>query len=181
VSTGQTLGMRRGQPERIEDDVSATVELIQTYLSRFEPNVELDQQHGWWTVELPRPAGGEYRFSLHGELGGERQISARLARTTKSRTRTRFWYSPLELADFRDDPSKLERLFHERLKALMVFPTRIVENKGIILLSYSAEYQGEAGWQRLGDVSYLGLGFGIPLVGKKRVYISPPVVNCSQE
>src|SRR6266511_2898510 len=79
----------------------------------------------------------------------------------------RFWYSPMELADFRYDVSELERLSHERVRALMVCSTRIVESKGIVLLGYTAEYQSEAGWQRLGGISYLGLGFGIPFVGKK--------------
>jgi len=86
----------------------------------------------------------------------------------------------MELADFRDDVSELERLFHERVRALMVCSTRIVESKGIVLLGYTAEYQSEAGWQRLGGISYLGLGFGIPFVGKKRVYTSPPIVSCAQ-
>ena len=48
-------------------------------------------------------------------------------------------------------------------------------------LSYKAEYQDDAGWHKLsGGVSYLGLGLGIPKLGKRHVYSSPPVVNCVQ-
>lgn len=87
----------------------------------------------------------------------------------------------MELASFRDDAAKLETVFHERLRGLLQHPTRIIENKGVILLSYSAAYQNDDGWQSLGGVGYLGLGFGIPLVGKKRVYTSPPAASCAQE
>jgi hypothetical protein len=164
----------------LENAASATVHLIRTYLPHFQLKIESDPKHGWWDLRLPAPDGADYSFSLNGELGGERQISATPLTKTGVHPR-RFWYSAMEMADFRNDASKLESLFHERLKGLLQHPTRIVESKGIILLGYKAEYEGERGWQSLGGVSYLGLGFGIPLVGKKRVYTSPPVASYEQQ
>ena len=180
MNADQIFSGRRAQPERFEDDASATVELIRTYLPSFEPRLKLNQQHGGWRFELPCPASAEYQFSLRGELGGERQISARHTRSKESNLRNRFWYSALEMAGFRDDASELERVFNERVKALMLCPTRIVEIKGIMWLSYKGGYQKGAEWKSLGGVSYLGLGFGIPFVDKKRVYTSPPVASCAQ-
>jgi hypothetical protein len=173
-------GVGRVEPSWLQDDASRTVSVIRTYLPYFEPKIESDVQHGWWTFSLPSPHGAEYRFSLHGELGGERQMSARLTQSREVSTRYRFWYCAMERTG-RDDASKLETKFHERLTGLLKYPTRIIENKGVILLSYSAEYQNDAGWQSLGGVGYLGLGFEIPLVGKKRIYTSPPVASCTQQ
>jgi hypothetical protein len=177
MSSGQIPGAGWEEPERLE--ASVTVALVRTYCPQFAPKVEFGQQ-GWWSIELPRPASADYQFTLHGGWGGERQISARRTGAAEQRPRNRFWYSPMELAGFRDDVKKLEELFQERVKALMLYPTRITESRGVILLGYKGEYQTEAGWQRLGGVSYLGLGFGVPLVGKKHIYSSPPVVSCTQ-
>ncbi len=179
MSASQTFGTRSTDPRYVEEDASATVKLVQTYLSQFEPTVEGDPKHGWWTLRLPFPDSAEYQFSLHGELGGERQISSRLTQSKGSRSR--FWYSAMELADFHNDSSKLEALFHQQVGAVLQYPTRIVEKKGVLWLSYRAEYQVNADWQRLrGGVTYLGLGFGIPFIGRKRVYTSPPLVSCVQ-
>jgi len=108
-------------------------------------------------------------------------MSARLTQSGESSSRNRFWYSAMELASFRDDANKLETEFRQRLKGLLKFPTRIVENKGVILLNYSAAYYDGARWQSLGGVGYLGLGLVIPLVGKQHLYTSPAVGNCVQQ
>lgn len=86
----------------------------------------------------------------------------------------------MELADFRDDTSALEKVFRQRVSGLLESSTRIAEKKGIVLLSYRAEYQSSAGWQNLGGVSYLGLGFGVPFIGKKHVYTSPQIAGVAQ-
>jgi hypothetical protein len=179
VSNEQTFRMRRGQPECVEADASKTVALIRTYLPEHRAKVEI-KQNGWWTVELPHPASADYQFRLHGEPGGERQISARPIRTTESRPRNRFWSLRMELAGSSDDASKLEEAFLETVKALMSSPTRIVERKGVIWRSYKGAYQTEGGWQRMGSAFYLALGFGIPFVAKKIVYTSPPVGSFAQ-
>lgn len=182
MSVGQIFGTPLRDSKWFEEDASVTMKLVQEYLPRFEPKIELDLQHGWWTVALPCPTGAEYQFSLHGELGGERQVSARLTEFRDSYSRHGFWYSALELADFRDDASTLQNIFHELVRALMAYPTRITEKKGVLWLSYRAEYQKKTGWQRLrGGVKYLGLGFGVPFIGKKRVYTSPPVVSWAEK
>ena len=175
MSINQTLGMLRVRPEQIEQDASATVRLIKTHVPHFEPKIEPDYQYECWTIKLPCPPSAEYRFNLHGLLLGERQISADLVGPGATRSPKSFWYSPMELADFSRDASKLESIFHERVEALLKHPTRIVENRGVLLLSYNGEYQSEAGWLTLGGVTYLGLGLGIPFVGKRHVYTSPPI------
>jgi hypothetical protein len=182
LNATQILGTRLMDPRSLEDDASATVSVVQRYLPLFKPNFKLDLKHGWWSFELPRSPAAEYQFSLNGELGGERQMSARRAQDAeKSVSTNHFWYGAMEMADFRDDSSRLEMLFHEQVVSLLRYPTRIVENKGVIWLSYRAEYQSDAGWRRLrGGVSYLGLGFGIPFFGKERVYTSPAVVSWAQ-
>jgi hypothetical protein len=181
VSTTQIPGAGSMNPQSLEDDASGTVRVVQGHLPHFKPAFTLNLQHGWWSFELPYPPEAEYRFSLHGEIGGERQITAQLTQIATSRLGKRFWYSAMELADFRDDSSKLEELFYEQVKSVLHYPTRIVENKGVILLSYRAEYQSDGGWRRLrGGVSYLGLGLGIPVFGKERVYTSPPVESWAQ-
>jgi hypothetical protein len=108
-------------------------------------------------------------------------MSARLMQSGQSNSRHRFWYCAMELASFRDDAAKLETEFHKRLTGALQHPTRIIENKGVILLSYSGSYHDGAGWQSLGGVGYLGLGLGIPLVGKEHVYTSPPVGSFVQQ
>lgn len=176
------VGARLIDPRSAEEDASATVRVVQVYIPHFIPNFKLNPEHGWWSFELPRPLVAEYQFSLHGELGGERQMAARRTQDEeKPFSSNRFWYGAMEMADFRDDSSRLEALFHEQVKSLLQYPTRIVEDKGVIWLSYRAEYQSDAGWRRLqGGVSYLGLGLGIPFFGRKRVYTSPPVASGSQ-
>ena len=181
MSTTQILGTPSMNPQSLEDDASGTVKVVQKYLPHFKPNFRLNLERGWWSFELPDPASAEYQFTLHGEIEGERQISAQLTQFATSRVRKPFWYSAMELADFRDDSSELGALFYEQVTSIVHYPTRIVENKGVIWLSYRAEYQSDAGWRRLrGGVSYLGLGFGIPLFGAERVYTSPPVESWAQ-
>ena len=176
-----TTGIRiKWMESDFENDASDTLRLIGTYLQHFETKIESDMQHGWWSLRLPSPHGAEYRFTLHGELGGERQISAVPFAETGVRPR-RFWYSPMEMADFHNDFSKLETVFHERVAGLLRYPTRIFEKKGVIWLSYWAEYQSDFGWRRLGGITNLGLGLGIPFVGKKHIYASPPVRSWAQE
>jgi hypothetical protein len=163
-----------------QDDASPTVELIRKHLPHFEPKIEFHQEFGWWDLRLPIPDGAEYRFSLHGQLGGERQISATPLVQTGVRPQ-RFWYSPLELAAFRDDASKLDAVFQERVDGLLQHPTRIFEKKGVIWLSYRAEYRTDAGWKRMGGYMSLGVGLGVPFVGKMRIYTSPPVATREQQ
>jgi hypothetical protein len=87
----------------------------------------------------------------------------------------------MEMPSFRDDFPKLEALFHERLEGLLRYPTRIFEKRGILWLSYWAEYQSDAGWKRLGGVANLGLGLGIPIIGKRQIYRSPAVAGWEHE
>ena len=120
------------EPAHLEDDASATVALVQTHLSGFSPQFEFNMHHHWWSFSLPRPSDGEYQFTLHGELGGERQISAIPMHWAKDERRRRFWYSALEIAGFRNDATALEKSFHESVTALLTHPTRIIEKKGIV-------------------------------------------------
>ena len=181
MSATETLGPGTANPRGLEDDASATVKVVQTYLPGFEPRLKLDLKYEWWSFELPCPLGADYLFTLAGELGGQRQTEARLARGLKSDSAKRFWYGALEMADFKDDSSKLEDIFHQQVKSLLRYPTRIMESKGVMWLSYRAQFQSEEGWQRLrGGVSYLGLGFGVPFIGSRRVFTSPPLANRAQ-
>lgn len=175
MSTGVIVADGGQEPERVKDDLAPTLVLVRTHLYLCEPKINIGKD-GWWSAELPRPSSAAYQFSLHGGWGGGRQISAQPI-GIKGVTPRSFWYAAFELAAFRSNASKLEQVFHERVKALMSSPTRIVESKGIVLLGYRCEYQTEAGWQRLGGVSYFGLGFEIPFIGKKRVFTSPPVAS----
>jgi len=169
------------EPAHLEDDASATLALVREHLSDFKPQFEFDLPHHWWSFALPHPSDGEYQFKVHGELGGERQISATPMQCSKHDQRRRFWYSSLEMAGFRNDALALEKSFHERITALLTRQTRIIEKKGIAWLSYRAEFLDQTGWLNLkGGVMYLGLGFGIPFVGKKRIYSSPPLVTIAQ-
>jgi hypothetical protein len=172
VNTNQITGTPSMEPALLEENAAPTIRLIRTYLSAFEPDIELDLKHGCWALRVPCPPRAEYQFSLHGQVEGERQISARLTRCVQ---RHHFWYSAMELAAFRDDASALEEVFHQRVGGLLESPTRIIEKKGIVWLSYRAEYQSRAGWQNLGGVSYLGIGLGVPFIGKKHVYSSPQI------
>ena len=180
MSTIQAFQKGSADPQDARSDAAATIELVKTLMPGFEPELRLPLDVVWWSFKLPVPAKAEYEFSLSG-LGEERYIGATLLQFREERSRHRFWYCPLESAGFRDDAAKLEACFHEQVRRLLQHPTRITEKKGIIWLSYRGEYQSESGWQRLrGGVMYLGLGFGVPFFGKKRVYTSPPVVSWIQ-
>jgi hypothetical protein len=161
----------------VEDDALPTISLVQTYIPGFEPELRINQKVGeWWSFKLSSPAKAEYQFNLHGELGGERQISARLTQFPQDQHH-RFWYTALEMAGYRDDAARLQKDFHELVEGLLLHPTRIVEKRGVLWLSHRAEYKTDAGWQGMGGGALLGLGLGIPFVGKKRVYTSPPMVG----
>ena len=150
MSNGTIVADGGQGPERVRDDLAPTLVLVRTHLYLCVPKINLGKD-GWWSVELPRPSSAAYQFSLHGGWGGERQISAQPV-GIKSVNPKGFWYAAFELADFRGNASKLEQVFHERVKALMSCPTRIVESKGIVLLGYRCDYQTQAGWQRLGGL-----------------------------
>ena len=169
------------EPANLEHDASATVALVREHLSEFSPKLKLDLPRHWWSFALPCPSDAEYQFTVHGGLDGERQIAAHLMQFAQNRRRHRFWYSPLEMAHFRNDASSLEKSFHDRVTSLLTRPTRIMEKKGVVWLSYRAEYLNETGWHNLrGGVTYLGLGLGIPFFGKKRIYSSPPLTSVAQ-
>jgi len=159
-----------------KDDAQATMEFVKTFLPGFEPQLEVRTEFGWWLFTLPRPRNADYQFSLHGEIGGERQISAKLLRPQESSAK-RFWYLPLEMAGSRDSAAELQKSFHERVKNILSYPTRIIEKRGLFFLSHRAQFQSETGWQRVGGVSRLSLGLGVPFIGWKRVYTSPAVVT----
>ncbi len=159
----------------IEDDEVATVDLVRRFLPHFEPRIERGK-HDWWSLALPYPTTADYRFSLHGAFGGERQISARRTSIRENSKRRRFWYCSLELADFRNDVIALEAVFRDQIEKLMTSSTQITEKKGLMWISYRAQYESQEGLRRLrGGFSNIGLGLGIPFVGRKRIYKSPPL------
>jgi hypothetical protein len=177
MSATQVFRSQSVDPRYVEDDALPTIVLVQTYVPGFKPEVRINQKvGGWWSFKLPCPAKAEYGFNLQGELGGERQISARLIQFDED-LHSRFWYTALEMAGYRDDASRLQKDFHELVEGLLLHPTRIVEKRGVLWLSHRAAYKTDTGWQGLGGGANLGLGLGIPFVGKKRVYTSPPIVS----
>jgi hypothetical protein len=157
----------------LQNDAAGAVALVRQYLPKFEAEFKFNLDQAWWSFALPCPAGAQYRFSLHGEVGGERQISA------QEQGHRRFWYSALEMTDFSDDASALNDEFERRLKLVLEHPTRITERRGIMWVSYKAEYEDDGSWHRLrGGVAYLGIGFGVPFFGTRCIYTSPRVIDC---
>jgi len=133
-----------------------------------EPGIHAQSYH----IELPPPAGADYRFILW--LGsGERQISARLLTSDEA---SYFWYRPFEQAEFRS-AERLDKAFIDAVEVIMRHNTRIEQKRGWFFNYFKCEYESESGWTRL--YGHSGVWWvGAPKIAERRhVYQSPQLVS----
>jgi hypothetical protein len=133
-----------------------------------EPGVSGQSYH----IELPPPAGADYRFTLW--LGsGEKQISTRLLNSDKS---SYFWYQPFEEAEFRS-ADRLNKAFLEAVEVIMRHNTRIEQKRGPFFNHFKCEYESASGWKRLYGHSALRWIRAPKITGRQHVYQSPRLVR----
>lgn len=113
------------------------VDFVRSLLPSVVVEADTEQERGVqgqsYHIELPPPAGADYRFVLW--LGsGEKQISARLPASEEA---ANFWYRPFEEAEF-GSAEQLTKAFIEVVELIMRHNTRIEQKRGLLFNHFKA-------------------------------------------
>ena len=125
------------------------------------------------TLNLPRPANADFQVAVFMYEDGEPQITASIPE--EEREHDYFCYLAFEIADYSSDQARFED-FETSLGLIVRNPSRIVQEKGMMLWDFSWECQVGDEWVHVGGVSCLRASFSAPKIqGRKHVYRSPPL------
>lgn len=146
-------------------------------LRQIAPNLRVSLHEESWgtTFTLERLEGTDYTFVLHIIDGSEPQL---LALPTGFDERTQFWYWPFERADYAS-PEEQFHHFEECVRLVLHYPTRIIQTKGWLLVTFICEAHIANSWRRIGgNYGCFRLFFRGPQIAEhQHIYSAPALVH----
>ena len=131
-------------------------------------------EHFAWRLQFPAAAGADYYFEAWVYDDGDVSLSAKRKDAGDDEY---FWYLMTELLD-PEEADANRRWLTETTERVLRHPTRILQRKGWLNMSFYCAVDTGDGWQYLGGNGALRLGnFRFPTIeGKQQEYRSGPLL-----